>query len=355
MSLGKLVFDTSDVVSIEDSHSVGAYVRSGESGALITHHAPVENGGITFGFADGDVTVGTDSINETAHGLFTGKVVQLTSSGTLPAGLALATDYYVIRVDADNFKLAASAKDAENGNAVDITAAAGGGTHTVTEQERERRALDVWMMNEINVNLTQDDEITVFQGTSPWVIGDGGGSITIDGEVSLDAATLAALETINAAQSGTWTVGLSEDHNYGAVGANTLRTAAQIGNATGAADFGTGVSTAQTLRVIPATDTSFNVNDAALADTAIAHSQQAAAAVDTAESTVDSILADRKYLYLYNKGNKEIYIGGAGVNVATGFPVAVGTYLELRAGENVDVQWAAKATVGSDLRALELS
>ena len=41
---------------------------------------------------------------------------------------------------------------------------------------------------------------------------------------------------------------LAEDHNYGTVGANTLRTASQIGNATGAADFNAGATGAQTLR-----------------------------------------------------------------------------------------------------------
>lgn len=41
----------------------------------------------------------------------------------------------------------------------------------------------------------------------------------------------------------------TDDHNYGVVGANTLRTAAQIGNATGAADFNFGTVGAQTLRV----------------------------------------------------------------------------------------------------------
>jgi hypothetical protein len=41
---------------------------------------------------------------------------------------------------------------------------------------------------------------------------------------------------------------LAEDHNYGTVGANTLRTAAQIGNATGAADFNFGTIGAQSLR-----------------------------------------------------------------------------------------------------------
>ncbi len=47
---------------------------------------------------------------------------------------------------------------------------------------------------------------------------------------------------------------LGYDENYGAVGSNTLRTAAQIGNATGAAAFGTGNTSAQTLRVDIAND-----------------------------------------------------------------------------------------------------
>lgn len=41
---------------------------------------------------------------------------------------------------------------------------------------------------------------------------------------------------------------LQEDHNYGAVGDDTLRTAAQLGNATGAADYNYGAVGAQTLR-----------------------------------------------------------------------------------------------------------
>jgi hypothetical protein len=46
------------------------------------------------------------------------------------------------------------------------------------------------------------------------------------------------------------------DTNYGTVGASTLRTASQIGNATGGADFAAGNSSAQTLRVVVATNQS---------------------------------------------------------------------------------------------------
>jgi hypothetical protein len=181
-----LIFDTTDFETIDDTHSVGAYVRSGKSGALVSHHGYVQAGSITFDFVDGDVNTGTETITEVGHGLNTGDKVQLSNiGGALPTGLSAATDYYVIRIDADNFQLAASELDAERGNAIDITAAAGGGTHTATQQEKDGRALDVYMVNPIDVNLTQDDQVTVFQGTDPWIIGDGGGSITVDGTVSI--------------------------------------------------------------------------------------------------------------------------------------------------------------------------
>lgn len=82
-------------------------------------------------FEDADVDVDADSIAISAHGFYTGLKVAATTTGTLPAGLS-ATDYYVIRVDADTIKLASSAANAIAGTAVDITAAAGTGTHTLT-------------------------------------------------------------------------------------------------------------------------------------------------------------------------------------------------------------------------------
>jgi hypothetical protein len=80
-------------------------------------------------FVDGNVTTGTDRITVTATPLRTGMKVQLTTGGTLPAGLALATDYYVKLIDANTIELYS---DSNRINIVDITAAAGGGTHTIT-------------------------------------------------------------------------------------------------------------------------------------------------------------------------------------------------------------------------------
>lgn len=59
-------------------------------------------------------------------------------------------------------------------------------------------------------------------------------------------------------------ISLVNDTNYGTVGNNTLRTAAQIGNVNGPVDFGSGVSSAQTLRVMLSSDSSVIVSSSAL-------------------------------------------------------------------------------------------
>lgn len=124
--------------------------------------------------------------------------------------------------------------------------------------------------------------VTVNQGTSPWVVS---GTITTSPNVNVHDGTGVSISStgsslnvditnvVPVSQSGSWTVTanqgtspwvisgtvtavLSYDTNYGTVGVNTLRSAAQIGNATGAANFGAGTTTAQTLRVVLPTDQS---------------------------------------------------------------------------------------------------
>jgi len=63
--------------------------------------------------------------------VLTGTRVRLTTTTTLPAGLALATDYYVIRVSDTTFKLATSYANAIAGTQINITDA-GTGTHTAS-------------------------------------------------------------------------------------------------------------------------------------------------------------------------------------------------------------------------------
>lgn len=74
----------------------------------------------------------TETFTEAAHGWLTGDgPVQFTTTGTIPAGLSLLTDYYIIKTAANTFKVAASRADALAGTAVAITSN-GTGTHTLT-------------------------------------------------------------------------------------------------------------------------------------------------------------------------------------------------------------------------------
>ena len=80
--------------------------------------------------ASTDVCTWTSTANIPSN-VLTGTRVQLTTTTTLPAGLATATNYYVIKVSDTTFKLATTYANAVAGTAINITDA-GTGTHTVT-------------------------------------------------------------------------------------------------------------------------------------------------------------------------------------------------------------------------------
>ena len=80
--------------------------------------------------ASTDIITMTSTTNIPSN-ILTGTRVRLTTTTTLPAGLALATDYYVIKVTDSTFKLASSYANAVAGTAVNITDA-GTGTHTMS-------------------------------------------------------------------------------------------------------------------------------------------------------------------------------------------------------------------------------
>lgn len=77
-----------------------------------------------------DVCTWTTRVNNPGN-ILTGTRIRLTTTTTLPAGLALATDYYYIRIDDNTFKLATSYANAVAGTQINITDA-GTGTHTLS-------------------------------------------------------------------------------------------------------------------------------------------------------------------------------------------------------------------------------
>lgn len=106
-------------------------------------------------FVDGDVSVGSDTITKAAHGLVTGQAFTLTTTGVLPGGLATATPYYAIVVSSSVFKVASSLANALAGTAVDITSAAGGGTHTVNKTALSSCSIKVQFSPDYDPNFPQ--------------------------------------------------------------------------------------------------------------------------------------------------------------------------------------------------------
>lgn len=98
---------------------------------------------------------------------------------------------------------------------------------------------------------------------------------------------------------------------------------------------------------------SITINDVGLANSAIAAAANSIDTNNTAENLVASPLANRKYLWVYNNGNKVFYIGQSGVTTANGFPMPSGSILEMRLGAAVDIEFVGAS--GAEARTLEIA
>lgn len=93
------------------------------------------------------INLSTEVVTITAHGGVTGLKGQLTTTGTLPTGLATSTDYYIIKVDANSVKFASSLANAQAGTAINLTGD-GSGTHTFTATALAGGTLKVQVTND---------------------------------------------------------------------------------------------------------------------------------------------------------------------------------------------------------------
>jgi len=95
---------------------------------------PIGTGQLTFNtsFNYTDINISTDIITVLPNNtLYTGTPVTITTSGTIPAGLVLATTYYVIKLNSTTIKLATTLTNALGSTAINITTQ-GTGVHTLT-------------------------------------------------------------------------------------------------------------------------------------------------------------------------------------------------------------------------------
>lgn len=330
----KLIFDVSSAATIVDSDNIGAYLRA-EDGTLITHSRVARNTGKVLNINYSDFNAVTDNVTVTSHGLRTGDSIGFQEgTGTLPAAFSTAGTYYVIRIDENTIQIANTQADAYSGSNVDFEADGAAGTIDVVEKEVNKNALDVSIVDGLNVEVdlsAADDSVASWthDGTGN-AIGSTGGALHISdagGSITVDAIDLDIRDLVAATDSVT---------SWLADGAGTALTSTLVGS-----------------------DQALDVNvvdsfDAALANTAILASADTLDAANVADPVVASALADRKYLYIRNNDNRVIHIGQDGVTSANGFPVSPGSVIELRAGANVVVDYVSEK-IGHSIRVLELS
>lgn len=122
-----------------------------------------------------EVNVADDELTIPSHGFVEGVKVQLTTTGTLPAGLSLATDYFVIVIDANTIQLASSLANALAGTPVDITdQGSSGGVNTATPVALSGASVTFQKSND---------------GTN-WIDVQTATSITVDGSVMIENAAV---------------------------------------------------------------------------------------------------------------------------------------------------------------------
>ncbi|MFN9642088.1 MAG: tandem-95 repeat protein [Pirellula sp.] len=122
-----------------------------------------------------------ERISFATAGLVTGTRVRLTTTGTLPGGLAPATDYFVIQVTNTTASLATSLANALSGTAVDITSV-GAGVHTATLSSSVLRGVGGF----VNVTNPQPEEVaTSYLGVVDAIFkADAAGLVNLAGTIS---------------------------------------------------------------------------------------------------------------------------------------------------------------------------
>jgi hypothetical protein len=238
-----------------------------------------------------------------------------------------------------------------------------------------KKALDVRVAEGINVEVdlnAADDSVAAWlsDGAGNAIsstggalhISDAGGSLTVDA-TNLDIRDLAfATDKVDVSGSSvsiTGNVNVTQGTSPWVVSATNL----DIRDLTAATDSvsawtkdgaGNSITSTGTALDVNIASGSVTVTDAALANTAI--KAVAETVTTSAAQIVDGAdeLASRKYLTVYNNGNKEVFIGESGVTTSSGFPLFPGSALEARIGAAVDV-YMISAGGSQNIRTLQLS
>ncbi len=123
-SLNKTFINTTIVNSYQGTQFVELYDKA-EIQLNLTDSTPDD-----ANFSGAATNTTTDAITVLDHGLISGAVIRFSTTGTLPDGLAVSTDFYAIRESANTFQVATSYSNAIAGTYIELIDE-GTGTHTL--------------------------------------------------------------------------------------------------------------------------------------------------------------------------------------------------------------------------------
>lgn len=153
--------DDAGVISSEYSFNV---IRAGQANSIVT-----------FNDSTSIITLATGITSY--RGVYTGRAIKFSTTGTLPTGITAGTIYYISVVDGglQTFKVADTLKKATDGSAFTAFSGSGTGTHTV--EFIEPSAISYWTKNKQGKYFALDDNGRVWffnydggVGTPPYLI-----------------------------------------------------------------------------------------------------------------------------------------------------------------------------------------
>ena len=114
-----------------------------------------------------DIDATANTFTKVAHGFTTGLKVQLTTSSARPTGTSLLTDYFVVVVDADTFKLSDTLAHALAGTDIIDFSDVGTGTQTLTPVALAGGSIELqksndgsnWLIEGSATNVTADASV----------------------------------------------------------------------------------------------------------------------------------------------------------------------------------------------------
>ncbi|RLA41032.1 MAG: hypothetical protein DRR06_16595 [Gammaproteobacteria bacterium] len=332
----QLGFDATTAGTLSDSDSVGAYIRASD-GTLITN--TTDGGKERL-----DVNTELGKAEDSAHS--SGDMGAMALGVRNDAGTAFGADgdYVPLSMDADGaLRVNATVNvDANSDYAEDSAHSSGdiGGFVLAVRQDALAASVSAdgdyaaFKVDSVGSLYTKDtDAIALLT--------------TIDADTNSIDSTLTALskaeDSVHASgDQGVMGLTVRNDTLASLVGADGDYAPLQV-NADGA--LYTYISGSDTL----------TMNDAALANTAVANASNTLSTANVAEDAVASPLANRKYLWIYNTDNQKIFVGATGVTAANGFPMSPGAYMEFRAGAAIDIEFVGSTGKQPIIKTLEFS